>query len=140
MITIHTTYKQIFILFLLLTTALISGCLPANYSLTTQELAKAWMQQGPEDTIRKYSGKTVELSGVVAAKTPLKGDSEVTLLLYENSPAQLLITVSFPPDRFADIAALKQGSFITVKGTFYGVMGSKNGWNTIVINNAKLVE
>ena len=132
--------RQEAVLILLTLALLASGCLPASYSLTTQELAKQWLQQGPEDTLRKYSGKTIELSGVVAGRSPSRGDAEATLLFYENSPAQLLITLSFPLDRYSDFAVIKQGSFITVKGTFYGVMGSKNGWNNIIITNTKRVE
>jgi len=135
-----TRQKNILILILFLSVSLLSGCLPASYSLTTEELAKQWWNQGAEATMRKYSGKTVELSGVVAGKAPARTSSEATLLLYENSPAQLLITVDFPPERFQDVAAIRQGSFLTVKGTFYGVIGSKNGWNNIVIHNAKIVD
>ena len=65
-----TRQKNVLILILFLSVSLLSGCLPASYSLTTEELAKQWWNQGAEATMRKYSGKTVELSGVVAGKAP----------------------------------------------------------------------
>ena len=140
MVLIKTQQQKILILVLLLSLSILPGCMPASYSLTTQELTKQWLHQGPLEIQRKYVGKTIELSGIVASKNIARDTGEATLLLYENSPAQLLITVSFPLDKIAELSKLKQGNFITVKGTFYEITTSHNGWNTMVIRNDKLME